>query len=175
MNPDIAYAWMESPVGPVWVAMTRTGICAVELGAGQPKALFSWLSRHVGPEPPHEDAAALAPALTQLREYFSRTRREFDLPLDVRGTAYQRAVWAEVARIPYGATTTYGEIARRIGRPGAARAVGGAVGANPISIVIPCHRVIGARGALTGYGGGLEVKAALLRLEGALLLHTRCN
>ena len=87
----------------------------------------------------------------------------------MRGTVFQRAVWAEVACIPYGATTTYGEIAQRIGRSGAARAVGAAVGANPLPILIPCHRVIGAGGSLTGYGGGLEVKAALLRLEGAPL------
>lgn len=164
----IAYAWIDSPVGPVWVATTEAGICAVGLGAGQPEDFFAWLSRRIGPEPPREDPTALAPALTQLREYFSRVRHEFDLPLDVRGTAFQEAVWAEVIRIPYGATTTYGEIAQRIGRPGAARAVGAAVGANPLPILIPCHRVIGAGGSLTGYGGGLEVKAALLRLEGAL-------
>jgi O-6-methylguanine DNA methyltransferase len=167
MNPDVAYAQMESPIGPVWVAATRIGICAVELGVGQPEALFSRLSSQVGPEPPRKDSAALAPALTQLREYFSRIRRQFDLPLDVRGTAFQRAVWAEVARVPYGATTTYRDIAQHIGRPGAARAVGGAVGANPLSIIIPCHRVIGVGGSLTGYGGGLEAKAALLQLEGA--------
>jgi methylated-DNA-[protein]-cysteine S-methyltransferase len=112
----------------------------------------------------------LAPALIQLREYFCRTRREFDLPLDARGTPFQRAVWAEVVRIPYGTTTTYGEIGRRIGRPRAARAVGSAMGANPLPILIPCHRVIGARGSLTGYAAGLEVKAALLRLEGAIIL-----
>jgi methylated-DNA-[protein]-cysteine S-methyltransferase len=101
-----------------------------------------------------------------LREYFSRIRREFDLPLDAHGTAFQEAVWAEVARIPYGVTATYGQIAQRIERPGATRAVGAAVGANPLPILIPCHRVIGAGGSLTGYGGGLEIKAALLRLEG---------
>jgi O-6-methylguanine DNA methyltransferase len=131
--------------------------------------LLAWLSRHIGSEPPREDRAALAPALTQLREYFSRIRREFDLPLDARGTAFQKGVWAKVARIPYGATTTYGEIAQRIGRSRAAHAVGAAVGANPLPILIPCHRVIGAGGSLTGYGGGLEIKAELLRLEGALL------
>jgi len=168
MDTGIAYARMGSPVGPVWVATTRTGICTVGLGAGQPEDFFTWLSRHIAPEPPREDPEALALALTQLREYFSRVRHEFDLPLDVRGTAFQKAVWAEVVHIPYGATTTYGEIAQRIERPGAARAVGAAVGANPLPILVPCHRVIGAGGSLTGYGGGLEVKAALLRLEGAL-------
>ena len=168
MNTDIAYARMDSLIGPVWVATTEIGICTVGLGTGQPEAFFDWLARHVGSEPPREDPTALYPALTQLREYFSRIRREFGLSLDVRGTAFQRAVWAEISRIPYGATTTYGEVAQCMGRPGAARAVGAAVGANPLSILIPCHRVIGAGGSLTGYGGGLEVKAALLRLEGAL-------
>ena len=169
MNTDIAYARMDSPVGPVWIAASGSGISAVGLGAGQPERFFAWLARHIGPQPPCENSVALAPALIQLREYFSRARREFDLPLDARGTAFQQAVWAEVARIPYGATTTYGEIAQRIGRSRAARAVGAAVGANPLPILIPCHRVIGAGGSLTGYGGGLEIKAELLRLEGALL------
>ena len=167
MNTDIVYAQIESPVGPVWVATTGVGICAVGLGAGQPEAFFAHLARHIGSEPPREDPTVLAPALTQLREYFSRIRREFGLPLDVRGTAFQRTVWAEVARIPYGVTATYGEIAQRVGRPGAARAVGAAMTANPLPILVPCHRVIGAGGSLTGYGGGLEMKAALLRLEGA--------
>ncbi len=166
MNTDIAYAQIESPAGPVWIATTRVGICAVGLGAGQPEAFFAHLARHAGSEPPRQDPTALTSALTQLREYFSRIRREFDLPLDVHGTAFQEAVWAEIARIPYGVTATYGEIARRIDRPGAARAVGAAVGANQLPIFIPCHRVIGAGGSLTGYGGGLEIKVALLRLEG---------
>jgi methylated-DNA-[protein]-cysteine S-methyltransferase len=169
MNTDIVYAHVESPVGPVWIAKTETGVCALGVGIGQPDGFFAWLSRHIGPVLPREDPAALAFALTQLREYFSRVRHEFDLPQDVRGTVFQEAVWTELTRIPYGTTTTYGEIARRIGRPKAARAVGAAVGANPLPILIPCHRVIGTGGSLTGYGGGLEVKAALLRLEGALL------
>lgn len=170
MSTGTAYARMDSPVGPVWVATTRTGVCTVGLGAGQPDDFFAWLARHVSPEPPRQDPETLIPAIAQLREYFSGNRHEFDLPLDVHGTAFQRAVWAEVACVPYGTTTTYGEIAQRIGRAGAARAVGAANGANPLPILIPCHRVIGAGGALTGYGGGLEVKAALLRLEGVLSL-----
>ncbi len=170
MNAGTAYAWMDSPVGPVWIATTPTGICAVRLGDGRAEDFFAWLTKRISPEPPDEDPEALALALTQLREYFARTRREFDLPLDVRGTPFQRAVWDAVARIPYGATTTYGEIARRIGRPRAARAVGGANSANPLPILIPCHRVIGASGSLIGYAAGLKVKAALLRLEDALLV-----
>jgi O-6-methylguanine DNA methyltransferase len=170
VDTGIAYAWMDSPVGSVWVAATEAGICAVRLGAGPPDDFFAWLSRHIDPQPPREDPEALAPALTQLHEYFARARHQFDLPLDVRGTPFHQLVWAYVARIPYGTTTTYGEIARRIGRPRAARAVGGANSANPLPIIVPCHRVIGARGSLVGYGAGLAVKAALLQLEDALLL-----
>jgi O-6-methylguanine DNA methyltransferase len=170
VSVDLAYAWIDSPVGPVWVATTSTGLCAVRLGTGQPEEFFAWLSRHIDPDPPREDTEVLAPALEQLDQYFSRTRRAFDLPLDTRGTAFQEAVWAEVGSIPYGTTITYGEIARRVGRPKAARAVGGANGANPLPIIIPCHRVVGAGGALTGYGAGLEIKAQLLQLEEALLV-----
>jgi epoxyqueuosine reductase len=160
---------MDSPVGPVWVARTDAGICSLGLGGGQPEALFERLSRYVAGDPPHKDPEALASALTQLREYFSRIRREFDLSLDVDGTPFQRAVWDEVAAIPYGATATYGEIAHRLGHPRAARAVGAALGANLLPILIPCHRVIGAGDRLVGYGAGVEIKAALLRLEGVLL------
>jgi len=167
---DIFYAHVDSPVGPVWVAATDAGICAVGLGAGQPENLFERLARSVDAETPREDPEALAPALTQLREYFSRIRRAFDLPLDmVYGTSFQRIVWREVASIPYGTTATYGEIAHRIGQPQAARAVGAALGANLLPILIPCHRIIGARDRLVGYSAGVEVKAALLRLEGVLL------
>jgi O-6-methylguanine DNA methyltransferase len=169
VNTELTYARLDTPVGSVWIATTDAGICTVGVGAGQPDEFFTWLSRHAGSKPPREDPGTLALALTQLREYFSRVRHAFDLPLDIRGTPFQKAVWAQVAGIPYGATATYGEIAHRIGRPGAARAVGAANGANPLPIFIPCHRVIGADGSLTGYGGGLEVKAALLRLEGALV------
>jgi O-6-methylguanine DNA methyltransferase len=105
--------------------------------------------------------------VSQLHEYFSGSRRLFGLPLDVRGTAFQRAVWSQVVRIPYGATATYGGIAQLVGKAKASRAVGNALGANPLPIVIPCHRVIGSGGSLVGFGAGLDVKEALLRLEGA--------
>jgi O-6-methylguanine DNA methyltransferase len=142
----------------------------VRLGEGQPEEFFTWIAKRIDPDPPREGPEALASALAQLHEYFSRTRREFDLPLDARGTPFQKAMWTQVARIPYGTMTTYGEIARRLGRPRSARAVGGANSANPLPILIPCHRVIGARGSLVGYGAGLAIKAALLRLEDALLV-----
>jgi methylated-DNA-[protein]-cysteine S-methyltransferase len=103
----------------------------------------------------------------QLDEYFAGSRATFDLALAPAGTPFQQRVWAELARIPAGTTVTYGELARRAGRPGAARAVGAAVGRNPVSIVVPCHRVVGSDGALTGYAGGIARKAFLLALEGA--------
>jgi methylated-DNA-[protein]-cysteine S-methyltransferase len=110
----------------------------------------------------------LIEAERQLREYFAGRRQSFDLELDLTGTAFQRAVWTALLTIPFGQTRSYGDIARQVGRPSASRAVGAANGQNPVAIVAPCHRVIGSTGALTGFGGGLDVKERLLRLEGAL-------
>jgi methylated-DNA-[protein]-cysteine S-methyltransferase len=104
-------------------------------------------------------------AARQLDEYLAHKRRAFDLPIAPEGTPFQQRVWRELERIPYGETLSYGEIARRIGQPTASRAVGAANGANPIPIIIPCHRAVGADGSLTGFGGGLDVKAKLLALE----------
>jgi len=114
-------------------------------------------------------SSALVGAATQLEEYFSGRRRRFDLDLDLRGNPFKRAVWGELLRIPYGTTVSYKELAGRIGRPDRVRAVGGAVGATPVPIVVPCHRVLGSDGSLTGYGGGLERKRSLLDLEGGRL------
>jgi methylated-DNA-[protein]-cysteine S-methyltransferase len=111
------------------------------------------------------DDSAFGPAVEQLQAYFAGERTEFDLDLDLRGTAFQRRVWAALLTIPYGVTRSYGEIAEQIDSPGAFRAVGLANGHNPIGIIVPCHRVIGANGSLTGYGGGLDRKRALLELE----------
>ncbi len=114
-------------------------------------------------------ADVLALARQQLSEYFARTRTTFDLPLDSSGTAFQREVWDALRAIPYGTTVSYGELARRLGDVRATRAVGAANGKNPIPIIVPCHRVIGARGELTGFGGGLDRKRWLLEHEGALM------
>jgi len=117
-----------------------------------------------------EDASAapLAECARQVREYFEEKRTTFDLALAPEGTDFQRRVWREIARIPFGETITYGELAARAGAPGSARAAGAATGRNPISIVVPCHRVVGSDGSLTGYAGGLARKARLLELEGVL-------
>lgn len=116
--------------------------------------------------PATSDAERCAHVAAQLAEYFAGRRRTFDLELAADGTDFQRAVWRELRRIPYGTTISYAELARRVGKPKAVRAVGAANGHNPIPIVVPCHRVIGADGSLTGFGGGLASKRALLRLEG---------
>jgi methylated-DNA-[protein]-cysteine S-methyltransferase len=118
----------------------------------------------------NDDNRLTAEATRQLRAYFAGELRRFDLPLDMQGTAFQLRVWRELERIPYGETRSYSQIAATIGAPRAVRAVGAANGANPIPIVVPCHRVIGAGGKLVGYGGGLPLKKRLLALEGALAL-----
>jgi len=115
-----------------------------------------------------DDAAPFAATVAQLDEYFAGRRRAFDLPLAPAGTAFQKTVWRALLRIPYGRTASYADLARGLGRPTACRAVGAANGRNPLPIVVPCHRVIGSDGRLTGYAGGLEAKRRLLELEGAL-------
>jgi methylated-DNA-[protein]-cysteine S-methyltransferase len=119
------------------------------------------------PRAPQGDAAALATAAIQLEQYFAGERTEFELDLELAGTPFERRVWEEVRAIPYGRTATYAEIARRVGHPGASRAVGRANARNPVAVIVPCHRVVGSNGSLTGYAGGLEMKRALLDLERA--------
>ncbi|MGI5340861.1 methylated-DNA--[protein]-cysteine S-methyltransferase [Streptomyces sp. CA-181903] len=116
----------------------------------------------------HPDPAPFGQVARQMAAYFEGRLTRFDVPLDLRGTAFQRRVWAGLLEIPYGETMSYGELARHIGAPSASRAVGLANGKNPVSIIVPCHRVIGADGSLTGYGGGVDRKRRLLELEGAL-------
>ena len=120
---------------------------------------------------PGQDIAPLRAAVRQLDEYFAGARREFDLAVAAQGTVFQSKVWAQLQKIPFGETLSYGQLAKRIRQPGAARAVGLANNRNPVSIVIPCHRVIGADGSLTGYGGGIERKQWLLEHERSLRIH----
>lgn len=114
---------------------------------------------------PTPDDPVLGQAARELAEYFAGTRRDFDVPVGPPGTPFQQAVWAELRRVPYGETATYGELAARLGAPGAVRAVGSANGRNPVAVLVPCHRVIGSDGNLRGYAGGVERKLALLALE----------
>lgn len=133
----------------------------------QLKSLWIAGEKHAPPISPHwrEDAAPFAGAISQLEEYFAGERRQFDLPLGASGTAFQEAVWAGLMTIPYGGSMSYSSLARQIGNPKAVRAVGMANGRNPVSIIVPCHRVIGQNGSLTGYGGGLKAKSWLLDHE----------
>ena len=164
MNFDhsIVQARYESPLGPMIIAATQHGIAGI------------WFvdQRHMPDHSqwPHDDQhALLLQAMRQLDEYFRGARSTFDLPLDLQGgTAFQQSVWRALLAIPSGGTTSYGILSQRIGKPAAVRAVGAAVGRNPVSVVVPCHRVLGADGSLTGYAGGLERKTALLRLEGVV-------
>jgi methylated-DNA-[protein]-cysteine S-methyltransferase len=132
---------------------------------GSPTGLRSVLWPGAGTDAVAAPSAVVAAAARQLEEYFTGERTAFDLPLDLRGTPFQRTAWLALAEIPFGETVSYAEQARRLGRPSAVRAVGAANGRNPLPIVLPCHRVVGSDGSLTGFGGGLEVKRALLEHE----------
>lgn len=159
---SIVRTHFASPLGTMIVAATDAGVAGIWFDGQRhlPAGIDAW---------PRDDAhPMLRRALAQLREYFAGQRTEFDLPLDVRGgTAFQQSVWRALLAIPRGRTTSYGRLGHTIGRPAAVRAVGAAVGRNPLSIVVPCHRVVGSDGSLTGYAGGLDRKTALLALEGA--------
>ena len=151
------YCYLDTPIGELLLAGEEDALAMI----GFPKG-----SMRREPEPDWIfNEKPLAEVSRQLREYFNGERREFDLPLRLGGTEFQVSVLKALQEIPYGETTSYGEVAKRIGRPRAVRAVGAANGRNPIPIVVPCHRVIGSTGDLTGFGGGLDTKEALLRLE----------
>jgi methylated-DNA-[protein]-cysteine S-methyltransferase len=161
MRADIVvtlwYRTIDSPIGPLLLAGDEGALRYL---------LFANGRQRMAPRPEWQpDAGALDEVVAQLTAYFGGRRRAFDIPVVPEGTPFQLAVWEQLRRIPYGETISYAELARRIGNPKAVRAVGLANGANPISIVIPCHRVIGSTGALVGYGGGLRTKQALLALE----------
>jgi methylated-DNA-[protein]-cysteine S-methyltransferase len=155
---SLTYTQIPSPIGDLTLAAAADGaLTGLYMDVpGRPPPISGAARRDDGP---------FRIVAEQLGEYFAGARREFDLELGMGGSEFQRSVWDALRGIAYGATLSYGEIARRIGRPDEARAVGAANGANPISIIVPCHRVIGADGSLTGYGGGLERKRFLLELE----------
>jgi methylated-DNA-[protein]-cysteine S-methyltransferase len=154
-----AFSYFESPIGRLLLTSDGTALTGLYMEPSRKaQCTDGWM----------EDVtvAPLSATVRQLTEYFEGTRREFDLPLRLQGTTFQTRVWRELTEIPYGRTLSYGQLARRIDKPSASRAVGLANGRNPISILVPCHRVIGADGSLTGYGGGIERKRWLLAHEG---------
>lgn len=154
---EIFYTTVESPVGPLFLAGEERGLRCVSFAASRraEKPRRDWV----------EDPKVFGETIRQLRAYFAGKLRQFDLPLLLDGTEFQVLVWQNLRKIPYGETLSYGELARRIGKADAVRAVGAANGANPIPIIVPCHRVIGSNGDLTGFGGGLPIKKKLLALE----------
>ena len=164
-HPGSRHAVIDSPIGPLTIAATARGVSGI------------YMENHAHPPAPEvlgerlADAGEdpfIARAAEELGGYFDGKRTTFDIPLDPSGTEFQKRVWALLAAIPFGHTRTYGELAAELGDPKLTRAVGTANGRNPVSIIVPCHRVIGADGSLTGYAGGLERKLFLLRLEGIL-------
>ena len=171
MTSTAAHAWydlLESPVGTLFVGGSPAGMHRVEFldDPRDEERHAVRLSVDAG-LPARRDSEGAANVSAQLGEYFAAARTQFDLPLAPRGTAFQRQVWDALRPIPHGVTTSYGAIAASIGRPTASRAVGAANGQNPIAIVVPCHRVVGSTGALTGYGGGMDRKRWLLDHEAA--------
>jgi methylated-DNA-[protein]-cysteine S-methyltransferase len=165
---DVAYDLTDSPVGTLLLAATDAGICHISFDP-EPDRALEMLARDFGPRV-LRTARPLDAVRRELAEYFEGRRQEFDLDVDLRVLpGFQREVLTELARVGYGRTATYGALAASVGRPRAARAVGGALNRNPVPIVLPCHRVIGSDGRLVGYGGGLERKRALLALEGVAL------
>ena len=159
---DVVRSHLASPLGPMTLAASATGLCGVWFDGQKHQPDL----QHLRLAPSH---ALMRKAHTQLAEYFAGQRTQFDVALDMQcGTAFQQAVWQQLLGIAPGRTVSYGAIASAVGRPMASRAVGAAVGRNPVSIIVPCHRVVGGSGALTGYAGGLDRKTALLHLESSL-------
>jgi O-6-methylguanine DNA methyltransferase len=170
MTEQIAVGSLNTPIGVLWIACSEQGVCKLVFPrAGDKAALERWLTAHA---PGHEltaTSALLEQTCAELDTYFAGTRHDFTLPLDLRGSSFHQRVWLALTRIPYGRTISYGELARTLATAKAARAVGAACGANPVPIIAPCHRVLGSNGSLHGFGGGLPLKAWLLRHEGVLL------
>jgi methylated-DNA-[protein]-cysteine S-methyltransferase len=170
MIEKIAVGSLDTPVGVLWMACSERGICKLIFPReGTRAALDRWLAAHVPTYKLTTSSALLEQTSAELSEYFVGTRHDFTLPLDLQGSSFHQRVWRALTQIPYGRTVSYGGLARTLGAPKAARAVGAACGANPVPIIAPCHRVLGGDGSLHGFGGGLPVKAWLLRHEGVLL------
>jgi methylated-DNA-[protein]-cysteine S-methyltransferase len=165
MNHKISWSILECGQWNLYIAATEKGLCYV----GSPGQTFEKFARVIHKRFPaaelKQDELALTPFAAELGEYLSGKSTSFSMPIDVKGTAFQEAIWQALKEIPYGQTISYSDVAEKIGKPAAVRAVGTAIGANPVLINVPCHRVIGKNGAITGYRGGTEMKQYLLDLE----------
>jgi O-6-methylguanine DNA methyltransferase len=164
-STTVSYASLQTPIGSLGLFSAGHGLLKLALPNEPRSDAEAYVRRVLGSITIVEDEAAHEQALAELTTYFAGECRAFTVPLDPRGTIFQRLVWDAVAAVPYGETRSYQDIARAIGRPAAVRAVGAANGANPLPLIIPCHRIIGSNGSLTGYGGGIEIKRRLLALE----------
>lgn len=165
----VYYTRFDAPIGSMWIASSEKGVCQLSLPNKPFEPFFAWLNKAFPKASILESSEANSRPIDELQEYLKGELQSFSSPLDMHGTAFQKAVWEAVARIPYGETRSYANIAEAVGRPTAFRAVGAANGANPLPLFVPCHRVIGHNGSLTGYGGGLSLKTWLLEMEQAHL------
>lgn len=170
MEPQIFYAEMDSPIGPLTIVASEKGVCCIEFGSisdVQP-TLTKWLKKHLQTNELTNRPEALTTAIIELTEYFNGNRKNFSFELDLYGTPFQKKVWQELLNIEYGSTKSYKDVSQAISAPKAVRAVGTAIGRNPVPIVVPCHRVIGSDGTLVGFSGGLDKKEKLLVIEKVL-------
>ncbi len=164
-TPSVSYTTVSMPIGDALIAGTERGICALIIAAHAAIPSAFDALQHYCPAPLVADADALVEATIQFTDYLNGARQVFNLPLDLVGTPFQRRVWDTLLAIPHGETVSYRDLARALGQPGGAQAVGGAVARNPLSIIVPCHRVLGSNGSLTGYAWGVHVKRWLLDYE----------
>lgn len=166
----IYWTSFDSKIGTIYVASTERGVCKISIPAQGKKEFLSWIQAHCNGADVLEIASRNRQIIDELTRYLDRRLVKFHAHIDPIGTPFQKDVWTQLRKIRYGTTITYKDLARRVGIPGAFQTVGRANGANPLPIVIPCHRVIGSNDSLVGYGAGIKTKEFLLRLEGALLL-----
>lgn len=160
----------ESKIGRIYVASTDRGVCKISVPKESKKDFFEWLKKHFDVDTIIDNRSKNKEVVDQLTRYFNGKLARFTLPVDLLGTPFQLRVWRELSKIPYGITVSYKHVSRRVSAPGGFQAVGRATGQNPLPIIIPCHRVLGANGAMVGYSCGIKTKELLLRLEGAIIL-----
>ena len=163
----LVYRKIETPLVSMQAAISEGGLCRLLFPSEDADRWNLWFDRHFGRIPEIGESPLIDDVERQLNEYLAGKSRSFDVHLDLRGTDFQTTIWNRLLEIPYGATVTYGDIAFEMGISGGSRAVGGAVGSNPVPIIVPCHRVLGASGQLVGFAGGIDLKERLLELEGA--------
>ncbi len=166
------FVWSSftSQIGIVYIASTERGVCRICIPGQTKKEFMAWLEKHADGGTITESTRKHKAVVDQLNRYFTRKLVKFNVRLDLIGTDFQRTVWKELRKVRYGTSVTYKELARRVGRPNGAQGVGRANGANPVPIIIPCHRVLGSDAKLVGYAAGVKTKEFLLRLEGALIV-----